>query len=92
MPKNNQEISLMLLDKFEQLLLENKVMLVLLQEWGIRNIDAYLENARSTPQLLDSVRRGTAELRAHIVSQSELDDKVLEALKALPESASKIVH
>jgi hypothetical protein len=92
MPKNNQEISLMLLDKFEQLLLENKVMLVLLQERGIRNIDAYLENARSTPQLLDSVRRGTAELRAHIVSQSELDDKVLEALKALPESASKIVH
>jgi hypothetical protein len=92
MPKNNREISLLLLDKFEQLLLENKVMLVLLQEWGIRNIDAYLENARSTPQLLDSVRRGTAELRAHIVSQSELDDKVLEALKALPESASKIVH
>jgi hypothetical protein len=92
MPKNNREISLLLLDKFEQLLLENKVMLVLLQERGIRNIDAYLENARSTPQLLDSVRRGTAELRAHIVSQSELDDKVLEALKALPESASKIVH
>jgi hypothetical protein len=92
MPKNNREISLLLLDKFEQLLLENKVMLVLLQEWGIRNIDAYLENARATPQLLDSVRRGTAELRAHIVSQSELDDKVLEALKALPESASKIVH